>query len=265
MKKKRRIPYPIKVAFNCIIYAIFFAYMIQQIITTEDPSLRLFVIFLTVVFGGSAVLYEYLRYNFDVATQNLIFWGDPEKALTMVDRVSKLDILKTFSTSIDIMHMLAYVDLRRFDDLKKYIAGLTDEKRQVYDVLIVLRYAQMVMYGETGETEKMENAYRQLNAMRDRKVKGKRMKGSLFFNWDLMAGLRRFYQGSSMEALTKLKEVDTENMNFRERMQLYMTQARICAKVGRLGELKNHIEELDKVVGKNPVAGKMLEEMKAMV
>lgn len=265
MKQKRRIPYPIKVAINCIIYALFFAYMIQQIVTETDTSVRIFVIFLMVVFGGFAVLYEYMRYNFDVATQNLIFWGNPEKALTMAARVTKLDILKTFSTSIDIMHMLAYVDLRRFDDLKKYIAGLTDEKRKVYDVLIVLRYAQMVMYGETGDMEKMDNAYRQLNGLRDRKVKGKKMKGSYFFNWDLMAGLRRFYQGANMEALNKLKEVSTENMNHREKLQLHMTQARICAKVGRLGELKVRIAELEKVVGKNEVAIKMLEEMKAMV
>ena len=265
MKKKRRIPYPIKVILNCIIYALFFAYMIYQIAITDDTYLRLFVIALTVIIGGSAVLYEYIRFQFDIATQNLIFWGNPEKSLKLADRVVKFDIMKTFSTSIDIMRMLAYVDLCRYEDLGKYISSLSSEKRQVYDVLIVLRYGQMILYGETGETEKMENAYRQMYNLRDRKVKGKQMKGAYYFNWDLMSGLNRFYQGNNMDALNKLRGINEENMNCRERQQLYMTRARICAKVGRTGELKEHIASMEKVVGKNEAVKKQLEEMKALV
>lgn len=262
MKKRYQISYQLKVILNVVVYVVFFAYIVYSAVTAADTGTRLVFIAVGVFFGGGALLYEYLRFNFDQATKNLVFMGDPQKALNLADRVKKADLLKTFDSSLDIMRMLAYVDLRDYDRLKTYIEGLSYEKLRNYDVAIVARHSQMIMYGELGDGEKMETAHKQLTGLRSRtSSKGKHMKGAYFYNWDVVAAACSFYRGNGMEAWNRISKVDVRNMNKRELMHCYALQARIAAKIGRSGDMEEYRERAKKAAGKNEVMTAFLDNL----
>ena len=263
MKKRYQISYQLRVLLNVAIYIVFFAYIVYSAVTAADTGTRLIYIVVGVFFGGGALLYEYLRFNFDQATKNLVFMGDPKKALAQAERVKKADILKTFDSSLDIMRMLAYVDLRDYDRLGAYIEGLTYEKLRNYDVVLVARHSQMTMYGELGNEEKMETAHKQLMGLRGRtSSKGKHMKGAYFYNWDVVAAAYSFYRGSGMEAWNRIAKADVRNMNKRELMHCYALQARIAAKIGRTGDMEEYRERAKKAAGKNEAMISFLNELK---
>lgn len=254
MNKRFQISYYLKLVLNVIIYVVFFAYIIYSAVTAQEGQLKALYIAIGVFFGGGALLYEYLRFHFDEATRQLVFMGNPRKALVLAARVKKADVLKTFDTSLDIMHMLAYVDLRDYDALEKYIAALPYEKLRNYDVAIVARHSQMVLYGERGDTEKLESAYKTLSGLRSRTgKKGRPMKGAYFYNWDVTAAMYQYYRGSGMEAWNRIQKADTQNLNKRELMHCYLTCARAALKVGRKKDGLEYAERAKKAAGKNEV------------
>ena len=165
MNKRFQLSYYLRIALNAVVYTIFFAYIIYSAATAGDGGGRLAYVAVGVFFGGGALLYEYLRFCFDEATRQLVFAGNPKKALALSRRVKKADLLKTFDTSLDIMRMLAYVDLRAYEELEAYIASLPYEKLHNYDVAIVARHSQMILYGERKDMEKLENAYKTLSGL----------------------------------------------------------------------------------------------------
>ena len=116
MNKRFQLSYYLRIALNVVVYTIFFAYIIYSAATAGDGGGRLAYVAVGVFFGGGALLYEYLRFCFDEATRQLVFAGNPKKALALARRVKKADLLKTFDTSLDIMRMLAYVDLRAYEE-----------------------------------------------------------------------------------------------------------------------------------------------------
>lgn len=262
MNKRFQISYYLKIVLNCIIYVVFFAYIIYSAVTAKDIGTRLIYLAVGLIFGSGALLYEFLRFQFDLATKQLVFLCNPKKAMEKAALVRKCDLLKTFDSSVDIMNMLAYLDLRDFDALEKYIAGLKYDKISNYDVVIVVRHSQMVLYGERKDSEKFETAYKQLIGLRSRvNKKGKHMKGAYFYNWEVVAAEYQFYRGSGMEALRRIREADTRNMNKRELLQYYMLYARICLKIGRTGEKTEYIEHARKVAGSNEAAQKLLNSL----
>ena len=252
MNKRFQLSYYLRIALNVVVYTIFFAYIIYSAATAGDGGGRLAYVAVGVFFGGGALLYEYLRFCFDEATRQLVFAGNPKKALALARRVKKADLLKTFDTSLDIMRMLAYVDLRAYEELEAYIASLPYEKLHNYDVAIVARHSQMILYGERKDMEKLENAYKTLSGLRSRTGrKGRPMKGAYFYNWDVTAAMYQYYRGNGIEAWNRIGKAETQNLNRRERMHCDLTYARAAFKVGRTKEGLEYAAKARAEAGKN--------------
>lgn len=259
MKLKNQFTYYSRIVFTVIVYLIFFGFVITNIINAKDNSTRIFNILILLFFGTFSTLFEFLRINYDAATKRLIVDDKPQEALDLIRRVKKYDLFKTFKTSTQMLEMLSLMDLRRFDELKKYVDELEKSGNTDYDVEILMRYCQMIAYGETNNKGKSNDAYKKLINVRDMvDKKGRRRKGAYFFNWGVVNGQHKNYEGDYQGAYKYLKDVEEANMNKRE-VVWYLLAKLVACKNTKDTKTYNEIKErLSKLVINN-------EEMKTYI
>lgn len=262
MKQKSQFSYYTRIVVTVIIYIVFFYFVINNIIKAKDTNERIFNLIILVFFGGVALLYEGLRTSFDAATKRLIVDDKPEETLKLIKKTRKFDLFKTFDTSFQMLEMLSLMDLRRFDELKTYVDKLDKAGNKDYDVEILMRYSQMVAYGETNNKGKSNEAYKKLINTRDMvDKKGRRRKGAYFFNWSVVNGQHKNYEGDYQSSYKYLKDIDEANMNKREVVWYLLaklvaskniketntyneTKERLLKLVTNNTEMKNYIESM---------------------
>lgn len=222
MKSKYQLSYYMRILVTLVIYAIFYYYIIYSCI--HAPSTQAVIAYVIIgILGSVGALFEYIRMSYDKATKCLIVDGKPEETIKLLDRVDKLDFLKSFKTSTQMMRMLAMTDLRKFDELLQYTKNLETKD---YDVEIVKKYSEMLAHGELGNKGKSNEAFKQLIQVRDlRTNKGKRYKGAYYFNWEVVNGQHKIYDKEYDSAYRYLNDVNEANMNLREVMHYLIAKA----------------------------------------
>ncbi len=255
MRKRYQISYQLKILLNIAIYVIFFSYMVSLVLAAQSVSAKITYLFVMLFFGSVAVWYEMLRFSFDAATKNMIFTGNPDKALKLADRIIKYDRMKTFTSSVDIMRLLCYRDLRRFNDVHDYVKGLGGKLRSSTDLLMVVRHTEMMVSGEQGNTENLEQAYKQLAALKNTaaSVRGKQKKAAYFYCWEEVTAAYQYYKGSVKDAWRNIRQANTENMNKRELMHFDLLYARIAAGMGKTAEALEYAGLAKSAAGENAV------------
>ena len=261
MKARYQFSYYTRIVVSISIYAIYFYFVIGNIIKADTSEVKLFnLIFL--LLGLVAFSYEAMRIIFDAATKRLIMDDNPKQTLKLLDTMKKIDLFKTYKTSIQMMEMLALVDLRRFDELKSYINELEKQDITNYDVDIVSKYALMIAEGETDNKGKSNKAFKKLIALRDQtNRKGQRKKGSLFFDWVVVNGQHKNYEGEYEGAYNNLKTVEEKNMNKREIVQYLLARMVACKHTKRTDEFKEIKQRLLKIVVNNQEMKNYIESM----
>lgn len=259
--KKFQVSYYLKLLLIPALYLFFFYFVISSIIKAQTAGARFFNI-LILLLGCVGAVYEALRITYDVATKRLIIDGKPDVTLKLVEIIEKYDFFKAFPTSCQMMRMLGMLDLRKFDELKKYISQLEKEGISDYDVNITSRYALMQAHGESNNRGKSNDAFKQLIRLRDqRNDKGKRRKGAYFFNWEVVNGQHKNYEGDYQGALRYLNEVDESKMNMRELMQYLLAKMLAAGKCGQK-ELRDQCRErLLNICTNNEAMKSYIEEM----
>ena len=258
---KFKVSYYLKLLLIPALYLFFFYFVISAIIKAQNTGARFFNV-LILLLGCVGFLYEALRITYDVATKRLIIDGKPDVTLKLVDIIEKYDFFKAFPTSCQMMRMLGMLDTRQFDELKKYISQLEKEGIDDYDVNITSRYALMQAFGESGNRGKSNDAFKQLIRLRDqRNEKGKRQKGAFFFNWEVVNGQHKNYEGDYQGALRYLNEVDESKMNMRELMQYLLAKMTASAKCGQKDLYTSCKERLLKICANNEVMKNYIETM----
>ena len=251
MKSQYKISYYLRIVITIIAYVIFYYYIINSCLHAESKSQLYFNIIIGVIFGGLAILAEYLRMNYDAATKNLVIDCKPDKALEKIERVEKVDIFRTYKTSCQMMRMLALVDLRRFPELLSYVDSIETKE---YDVELIRKYSQMLAYGEQGQRGKSNEAFKKLVQVREyRTNKGKRFKGAYFLNWEVVNGQHKNYEGDYEGAMRYLNDIDEKNMNLRELVQYLLAKLLAAKKLGRQEIYDNCKERLIKSTQNNQV------------
>ena len=252
MRKRYRFSFYMRIILTVVVYIIFFGYIVYSCINAADVSSIIFNLLIAIFIGLVGLQFEGLRICYDFATKRLIVDDRANDALKILAFIDKYDFFKTFKTSNQMMRILVYVDLRRFDDLKKYIDELEKEGINEYDVLITAHYGNMIAYGETGLSGKSNEAFKKLINARDmHNKKGKRYKGSYYFNWEVINGQHKNYEGDYEGAYRYLKDINEDNMNKREAVQ-YLLAKLVCAKHLKEEAVYNNIKErLNKLVINN--------------
>lgn len=254
MNSKYQISYYMRILIAVVVYIVFFIYIIYSIINAKNAGSIIFNIVMGLVFGGLGGLYEYLRISYDTATKNLIFDVNPDKTLKILDTIDKFDLFKSFKTSTQMMRILAYIDLRKFDEIKDYVKKIEDEGNDNYDVAITSQYGLMMAHGESNAKGKSNEAFKKLVSIRDMKdSKGRRHKGAFFFNWEVVNGQHKNYDGDYQGAMHYLNDIDESKMNKRELMQ-YLLAKLVASKNTKQSEIFNNCKErLQKIVVNNKV------------
>ena len=261
MNKRYEFSYLTKQVLTILVYCIFFGFLIWNIVQAKDNSARIFNLLILILCGLPAVLYDFLRYNYDSATKKTVFECNPKAALKQIETVEKFDVLKMFQTSCMMLKMLCLMDLREFDELKKYVVDVEAKDTKDYDVTILSRYSEMIANGELGIKGKMNDAYKRMISLRDMKdKKGRRRKGAYFFNWDVVSGQHKYYSGEKDKAYRFVKDVKEDNMNKRESMHYFILRA-LCARNVKQEEYELFKERALKAAGKNEVMLDYIEHM----
>ena len=242
MKSKYQFSYYTRIIIIILIYLIYFGFVIRNMIIAKDSGTILFNgIFL--ILGLISCLHESTRIIYDAATKRLIVDDKPQETLKLLDTISKIDFFKTFKTSSQMMKLLALIDLRRFEDVKQYVSDLEKQEVKDYDVDLVCKYASMIAEGETNNRGKSNTAFKKLINLRDLKTdKGKRRKGSLYFDWVVVNGQHKNYEGDYESAYNHLNNVDESRMNKRELVQYLLAKMFACKNTKRdYTEIKNRL------------------------
>ena len=250
MKARYQISYYLRIVLTVIIYILFYGYIIYSCIHATSKEAILFNIIIG-AFGLIGLLFEYLRICYDSATKKLIVEGKPDQALELLKKVEKLDILKTFKTSCQMMKMLAMIDLRQYDEFRAYSKELETNN---YDVEIVRKYCEMMAEGECGNKGRSNEAFKQLTKIRDmRDKKGRRNKGAYYFNWEVVNGQHKNYERDYQGALRYLRDIDESNMNMREIMHYQLALALAAKHCGETEIYETARKRLDTICANNPV------------
>lgn len=261
MKTKFQISYYLRLLLIPALYLFFFGFMIYSIIKTKSNGQRFFNIFILLL-GCVACAYETLRVLYDIATKRLTIDSKPDVALKLVSFIEKYDFFKAFPTSCQMMRMLALTDLREFEEVKHYIAQLEKDGIEDYDVNITSRYCLMQAQGESGNRGKSNEAFKQLIRLRDqRNQKGKRQKGAYYFNWEVVNGQHKNYEGDYQGALRYLNDVDESKMNMRELMHYLLAKMTAAGKTGNSELFSQCRERLKNITANNKPMKDYIEEM----
>ena len=242
MKPKNQFSYYTRIVVSLIIYFIYFYFVISNIIKADTNETRIFN-GLFLILGLVAFLYEAMRITFDAATKRLIMDDNPKETLKLLDFLKKIDLFKTYETSSQMMKMLAMIDLRKFEELISFINDLEKQEITNYDVDIVSKYASMIAEGETGNKGKSNKAFKKLIELRDQtNSKGQKKKGSLFFDWIVVNGQHKNYDGDYEGAYNHLRDVNETTMNKRELVQYLLAKMIACKNTNRdYTEIKNRL------------------------
>ena len=258
---KFRISYYLKLLLIPALYLFFFYFVFSAIFKAQTAGSRFFNI-LILLLGCIGFVYEALRITYDTATKRLIIDGRPDVTLKLLEIIEKFDFFKAFPTSCQMMRMLAMIDLREFDELKKYVSQLEKEGIEDYDVNITSRYCLMQAYGESGNRGKSNDAFKQLIRLRDqRNEKGKRRKGAFYFNWEVVNGQHKNYEGDYQGALRYLNDVDESKMNMRELMQYLLARMLAAGKCGQKELYSRCRERLGNICKNNETMKNYIDEM----
>ena len=233
------------------IYVIFFIYIIYSCLHAENSSVILFNIIIAVIFGGLGTLAEYLRISYDAATKRLIADGRPQATLDLLNKVEKADLFKSYRSSIQMMRMLAMIDLRQFKEVLDYLKTIESDE---YDVEIVRKHSEMIAQGELGNKGKSNEAFKQLISIRDlRNRKGKRFKGAYYFNWEVVNGQHKNYDKDYDAAYRYLADIDESNMNNREVMHYLLAKVIAARNSGHPDVYETSKERLLKACKENRI------------
>lgn len=253
MKSKYQFSYYTRIVVTLIVYAIFFAFVIYNIFKSSDNGAKLFNV-LILILGLLATLYEFLRINYDAATKRLVNDDKAQECLKLIERVEKFDLFKTFKTSCQMMRILALIDLRKHDELIDYTNDLNKQDITDYDVNLVNAYGQMIAYGEKDQRGKSNEAFKKLISIRDTtNKKGRRYKGSYYFNWEVVNGQHKNYDGDYQGAYNYLKNVSENNMNRREVISYLSAKLLAAKKINDLDTYNEIKSRLDKLIINNKI------------
>lgn len=262
MFRKKEESKKVKYAFDIIVYVVFFGYTIYLMVTDPRLEAKIAYFLLMAFFGTFAIIYLLLRMWFDKASAELILNGNPLVTLEYAKKMEKIDLLKTYQLNIQMLTLLAYRDLRKFDLLEEKTEQLFKDERfnMIYDLRVVLLHSKLIYSGEKGDLETLDQTAQEFRNMRNRdylektrekkglgatiaKLRGhtqyKERSGDYFYQKDEVDAMISYYKKNYTDAHKKCERVNTKQMNDRELMHYNV----LCGLVTKALKKRNEMKE----------------------
>ncbi|HHY83155.1 MAG TPA: hypothetical protein GX505_10830 [Clostridiales bacterium] len=226
-----------RIAVSLILYAVFFAVIVEKIATADNYSpVIIYSIFL--IFLVFAVLNEFLRFNYILAVELLQKRCNPDKALEKVDLVKKYDLFKGYRPQLAVLEAMIYTDK---NEPNKVIDLIEDKESRLFStnsMRVQGYYYLFKSYVLLNNKKHVKRCFKSLNEYKESLGKsGKKAVGRSI--WDVINGDYYLTMGRPDEALEAYNNANTAEMTKRDLAHYYLSKA-------KLAESQNNPEEKEK-------------------
>lgn len=226
-----------RIVVSLILYAVFFALIVEKITTADDYSpIVIYSIFL--LFLIAAVLNEFLRYQYILAVDLLQKRCDPEKAMEKVNLIKRYDIFKGYRPQLAVLEAMVHTDRNEPD---KVIDLVDNRESKLFSTSSMRAQAYYYLFKSYILLRDKKNIKRCFNSLKEYKESinkpGKKTVGRSI--WEVINGDYFLAMGKTDDASDAYEKANTAEMTNRDLAHFYLSRA-------KLADIQNSPEERDK-------------------
>lgn len=241
--KNRMIVLRIKFLSRIILYSLFL--YATKLIINHNSTKTIYIIIASVALLIN-LYYDYLKYKTEKVMALLAEAQDPLIIKNNIDRIIKYDIAKGMVNSLIIPKILLAFDSNNPQEVLSIIEKNDKFLRSKLDYLLIRRYSCFKAYFLLGESQLANDAFYELQKLKDTNIKNKQMK--LLFNWKQIDALYEMNNDNFKFSKKLYAQVDLKNFNKRERVQYYFENLILSNKMNNKHDslkFENKIKELN--------------------
>lgn len=206
-------------ALTMVIYLIFAGFTLNLAFSQASFLESLPFIAILVVFLGTSLWSEYLKFLFKSSIHTLTILCDPHAALISINSLINKDIFKSYQLSSFMLKCLAYLDMNEFNELISYLKE-NENKFNHKDKTLITHYALFRSYAELDNKKQMKEEYAKLQELKNMSDKGKKV--SPLFSFDDIDAQYQLALKQPKKAWLALQRSVVNYMNPREQMSHYV-------------------------------------------
>ncbi len=206
-------------ALTMVIYLIFAGFTLNLAFSQSSIIESIPFIIILVVFLGSSLWSEYLKYLFKSSIHTLTIQCNPKEALTIVDSLIKKDIFKSYQLSAFMLKCLTYLDMIEYNELLSYLKT-NEDKFNHKDKVLLTHYALFRTYAELNDKKQMKEEYSKLQELKNLSVKGKKV--SPLFSYEDIDAQYHLVTKQPKKSWLALQRSHVDYMNSREQLTHYV-------------------------------------------
>jgi hypothetical protein len=206
-------------AFTMVIYLIFTGFTLNLAFSQASLLESLPFVAILIIFLGTSLWSEYLKFLFKLAIHTLTIQCDPHEAMITIDSLIKKDIFKSYQLSSFMLKCLAYLDMNKYDELISYL-DKNEDKFNHKDKTLLTHYALFRSYADLDNKKQMKDEYSKLQELRNMSVKGKKV--SPLFSFEDIDAQYQLVMKQPKKAWLALQRSAVDYMNPREKMYHYV-------------------------------------------
>lgn len=229
-----------RVVVSLVLYAVFFAVVVEKIVTAEDYSpVVIYSIFL--VFLAAAVLNELLRFNYIQAVDLLQKSCDPARAREKVDLIRKYDIIKGYRPQLAVLEAMISTDNNAPQEVIDLIENREGKLFSTESMRAQGYYHLFKSYVLLRDKKNVKRCYKLLKDYKESfKKPAKRPVGRSV--WEVIDGDYYLAMGNYDQAAEAYDKANIADMTNRDLAHYYLSKAKLAESQNDPAEMRRNID-----------------------
>ncbi len=210
--------------FMMVVIFIVFIVFTTRIILQEPKVLNQILYFVIMgFFAFFFVLSEVLRFMYQKGIEQLVIKCDPESALTLMNKLRKIDIIKGYQQSMLVFMSLYYRDLGMYDELNTLINDAIFERSA--SLKLVKKVNQFYLSLQKDDLESATKLNKEINDIYLVKTK-KRYSARPVYSLNQLNADFFLAKNNLSKAHDALRDINEQSLNPREKTYYYISYAK---------------------------------------
>lgn len=233
-------------AFSIVVYLIFTGFTLNLAYAQSTFIESLPFIVILVVFLGTSLWNDYLKFLFKSAIHTLTIGCNPHSALKIAELLIKRDIFKSYQLSAFMLKCLSFMDMNSFNELVTYV-NTNESKFNHKDKTLISHYSLFRAYAELDDKKQMNEEYSKLQELRNRTVKGKKI--SPLFSFEDIDAQFHLVTKHPKKSWLALQRSQINYMNPREQLSHYRLRVMSELALGNKKQALEYFELMSNISG----------------